>query len=332
MSDGREMDTPMINSDYRFQERSGRAWEADSTEFEVPAPYHRRTSAGMWACLATLTVGLAVSIAYGYAVLRQENVQLEQIPGIVKSLPAMSQQLANLENRLEFAGVSQRRLASEVRSLDVSSKASLEEMRQHSGQMVAQVRQSLLKDMDQRTAGLETQVALLASQRNADLQVLAQMKEQVLQARAEMEKAQKDYALELSALQERQGAERHELASLTGSLPTRQVSFAVEKNRQTIIVPGISFQLIKTDVHHQRFDGLIESTPGDKAISVQSQGVRNPVMFYPGDSVKGFLFVVTRVDDKEVYGYLLVPSDQVDQANSLSAADDHLQSASGASR
>jgi hypothetical protein len=331
MSDASEMDATMINSDYRVQSRSKLVWETEPAELEGVEPHHQRSSAGVWACLATLTVGLIVSIAYGYAVLRQENIQLEQIPGIIKSLPAMSQHLASFEKRLEFSRSDQQHLASQVQKIDASSRAAIDATREQAGQLVAQVRQNLLKEINQRTVALQSQVSMLASQRNADQQLLAQMREQLTQARFEMEKTQKDYAIDLAALRERQGEDRHELASLSSALPTRHVSFAVEKNHLATLMPGISFQLIKTDVRHQRFDGLIESTPGEQAISVQSQGVRNPVMFYSGDS-KGMLLVVTRVDETNAYGYLLVPNDNGDQASALSASDHHLKSLSGAAR
>jgi len=57
-------------------------------------------------------------------------------------------------------------------------------------------------------------------------------------------------------------------------------------------------------------------------------------MFYPGNNGKGFLLVVTRVDDKAAYGYLLMPGDRVEPAASdaLSASDDHMNSSSGAAR
>ena len=331
MFDGSEMDATLINSDYRVQSRSKLVWETEPAELQGVEPNRHRSSAGVWACLATLAIGLVVSIAYGYAVLRQENIQLEQIPGIIKSLPAMSQHLASFEKRLEFSRSDQQHLASQVQKIDVSSRAAIDATREQAGQLVTQVRQNLLKEINQRTVALQSQVSMLASERNADQQLLAQMKEQLTQARFEMERTQKDYAIDLAALHQRQGEDRHELVSLSSALPTRRVSFAVQKNRLATLIPGISFQLIKADVRHQRFDGLIESTPGDQAISVQSQGVRNPVMFYSGEG-KGFLLVVTRVDESNAYGYLLVPNDNGDQASALSASDDHLKSSSGAAR
>lgn len=139
-------------------------------------------------------------------------------------------------------------------------------------------------------------------------------------------------ALEMSALREQQGEEHQELASITSSLPNRQVNFEVQKNQTAPLAPGISFQLTKTDVRHQRFDGLIESAPGNQAVSVQSQGIRNPIMFYPSDNGKGFLLVVTRVDEAKAYGYLLIPSDNGDQTDLLSAADNQLDPDNGSSR
>jgi chromosome segregation ATPase len=279
---------------------------------------------------------LSVSLVYGYAVLSQENIQLEQIPGIIKSLPAMNQHLASFEKRLEFSRSDQAHLASQVQRMDANSRAAIDATRLQAALLVSQARQSLTKEINQRTVTLQSQVSVLASQRNAEQQLLAQMKQEITQARLEMEKTQKDYTAELAALRDRQSEQRLELASLSSSLPTRHVGFAVERNHRATLIPGVSFQLLRIDVRHQRYDGLIESAPGDQAVSVQSQGVRNPVMFYPGTNGKGFLLVVTRLDDKGAYGYLLMPGDQAEpatsQADALSASDDHMNTSSGAAR
>lgn len=320
MADASEGIAPMLNLDDRIQSRGKLDWESDRVEEEVPT-YYKRRSAGVWACLATLTVAFAVVVGYGYAVLNQENIQWEQIPGMARSLPAINQHLANFENRLVLSRADQQNLASQVQRIDAGSKAALDQTRQQTGRLVVQVRESLLKEINQQTAALQAQVSQLASERNADHQFLAQTEEQLAKARDELERTQRDYTLEMSVLREQQGEEHREIASISSSLPTRQVNFEIQKNQASQVAPGVSFRLTKSDVRHQRFDGLIESAPGKQAVSVQNQSVRNPIMFYPSDHGNGFLLVITRVDEKEADGYLLIPNGQADQGDSLSATD-----------
>ena len=325
MADASEGCAPMLNLDDRFQARNKLDWESDQAEVEEEVPtYYKRRSAGVWACLATLTVALAVGVIYGYAVLKQENIQVDQIPGMAKSLPAINRHLASLEKRLVLASSDRQNLASQVQRIDTGSMAALDATRQQTSKLVAHVQENLLEEINQHTAALQAQVSQMASERSADHQLLAQTEEQLAQARSELERTRRDYTLEMSALREQQGEEHRELASLSSSLPTRQVNFEIQKNQAAPLAPGISFQLTKTDVRHQRFDGLIESAPGHQAVSVQSQGVRNPIMFYPSDDGKGFLLVVTRVGENKASGYLLIPNGKGDQTDFLSATDNHL--------
>ncbi|MGD0224169.1 MAG: hypothetical protein ABSF71_17710 [Terriglobia bacterium] len=283
-------------------------WEIDRADVEELPAYYKRRSAGVWACIATLTVALAVVVAYGYTVLWQEGIQLEQVPVIAKSLPAIAQHLGNVERRLADSRADQQNLASQVRSIDAESKAALGRTRGQTGQLVANLKASLLKGLNQQTSMFQTQLAQLTSERNADQLHLAQVEAQLSQARNELETARTDFASQVAALREQQGQEHRELASLSDSLPTHQVAFEALKNHQDEVIPGVSFQLTKTDVRHQRFDGTIASAPGNQRVSVQSQGVRTPVVFFPSEQGKAYVMVVTSINQNGVTGYLLIPA------------------------
>jgi hypothetical protein len=321
MADASEGFTPFLNLDDRLQSRSKLDWESEQAEVEEVPAYYKRKSAGVWACLATVTVALAVVVIYGYAVLTRINIQLEQIPGMAKSLPAINQHLASFEERLVFSRSDQQKLASQVRRVEAGSKAAIDATRQKTARQVGQVQENLLAEMNQHTAVLQAQVSRLASERDADHQLLVQTEGQLAQARYEIERTRRDNTLKISALREQQGELHRETAFIRNSLPTSKLTFELQKNKAATLAPGISFQLTRTDTRHQRFDGLIESAPDKQAVSVQNQGVRNPIMFYPSDHGNGFLLVITRVDEKEADGYLLIPNGQADQGDSLSATD-----------
>jgi hypothetical protein len=314
---------PELILDDQHRSRSREDWEADRAEAEEVPPYFRRRSAGMWTCLAVLTVALGITVAYGYTVLEQEGVQLEQITGLTKSLPPITQHLANLERRLADSRVAQQGLASQVRNIDVESKSALAETRQQTGRLMAQMQQSLSRQINQQTVAFQAQVSRLANDRATELARVTKVEAQIAQERSDLEAARADYARELASVRDQQAAEHHELASLSSSLPTRQVAFDIQKNQPVEIAPGVFFRLTKADIGRQRFDGWIESRSGHQRVSVQGQGVRTPIVFYPSEDSKALEMVVTRICGIGAAGYVLTPAGlaTADQAHIVSAAE-----------
>ena len=317
--------------DHLDRAQAAKDWAGDrSSEVEDVPAYIKRRSAGVWTCLATLAVALAVVAVYGYSVLKQEGIQLEQVPGIAKSLPAIAQHVSNLENRLADSRTYQQNLTHEVQKIDAGTKVAIDQTQQQTGKQLASVKAALVKALNQQTSAFQTQLSQLMNERNADRTQLAQVEEQLSTARDQLETAQKDYDSQVAALREQQGVEDRELASISSSLPTHQVAFEAQKNQAVDVVPGVTFRLTKTDVRHQRFDGMIASTPGKQSISVQSQSVQSPVMFFPSAHAKAYVMVVTSVNQKGVTGYLLIPSKSgtTQAADFISAAGNPLTPAS----
>ena len=282
--------------------------DRERVEGEDVATYYKRRSAGVWACLAALTVMLVVIIVYGYAILRQEDTQIEQIPGMTKSLSAIGQHVGNVERRLADSRADEQKLAARVQNIDAGPKAALDLTRQQTANLIARGQETFLKNLNQRASVFTAQVSQLVSERTADGIRLRQVEEDLAQARNELETTRADYTRQVAALREQQGETHRELATLTRSLPTRQMNFAIQKNQKAEVTPGVSFQLTKIDVRRQHFDGWIESSPGSQKIWIQNQGVRSPVVFYPGEIGKPFVVVVTSLDQKGALGYLLMPT------------------------
>lgn len=282
--------------------------EIDRLETEELPAYYKRRSAGVWICIATLTVALAVIVAYGYAILRQEAPQVEQVPGLARSLPAIAQHLANVERRLVDSRVDQQHLASNMQNIDAESKVALSQTQQQTSKRIANLKDSLVKGLNQQTVALQAQLSTLLSERKADQLRLAQVEDQLSQARSELVTAQRDFTSQLEVLHEQQGEQNRQLASVSNTLPVQQVPFIAQKNQQAEVVPGISFRLTKTDARRQRFDGTIESAPGNQKVSVQSERARSPIVLFPNEQGRAYVMVVTSVNQKEVIGYLLIPA------------------------
>lgn len=330
MIQGSEGCAPEFEMEKLDQFQAIRDSESDRPESEEVPAYFKRRSAGVWACIATLAVALTVAVIYGYSVLKQESIQSEQVPGIVKSLPAIAQHVSNLEGRLADSRADQQNLSSEIRKVDAGTMAALDQTRQETGKQIASVKDVLAKQLSQQTSVFQTQLSQLRSARDAEGLQLAQVQEQLSKARFELETARKDYDSQVATLREQQGVEDRELASISNSLPTRQVAFETQKNQAAEVIPGVTFQLTKTDIRHQRFDGMIVSTPGKQSVSVQSQSVQSPVMFFPHEQTKPYVMVVTSVNQKGVTGYLLIPSKAgaTETADFISTADRPLSPAS----
>lgn len=97
-------------------------WDRDRAEGEEVAPYYKRRAAGVWIGLATLAVVVIAAMVYGYAALEQEGLSVEQVPGMTKSLSAIGQHVANVENRLAASRVEQQKLGAELQSIDADQR------------------------------------------------------------------------------------------------------------------------------------------------------------------------------------------------------------------
>ena len=147
-----------------------------------------------------------------------------------------------------------------MQKIDAGTKVAIDQTRQQTGKQLASVKAALVKALNQQTSAFQTQLSQLMNERNADRTQLAQVEEQLSTARDQLETARKDYDSQVAALREQQGVEDRELASISSSLPTHQVAFEAQKNQAAEVIPGVTFRLTKTDVRHQRFDGMIASS------------------------------------------------------------------------
>jgi hypothetical protein len=324
MTHASERCSPEFILEDRGRVESADDWESDRAEADEVAAYYKRRAAGVWTAIAVLVVALAAVTLYGYSVIRRQGIQLSQIPVIAKSLPAISQRMVSIGKSLDAWRDNQVNLSAQVQNMDAGWMSQLGETRQETRRMIAQVHGTLMKDMNQRTSGLQAQLSQLASDRNSDRARLAQLEQQLVEARYELEDARKEYASELVALREKQGVENRELVSLSSLLAVQQVTFEIHKNQTAGVAPGVSLKLTAANVRRQQFDGWIHSTSGNQNIFVQNQGVLRPVMFCPNDHDQAMELVVTKVSKDSVAGYLLIPAKNVrnNGSDSVASADE----------
>lgn len=229
---------------------------------DIPA-YYKRRSAGFWACLASLTVVLAVAVAYGYAVLQHEDIQVAQVPGIAKSLSAIGLHVADVERRLADSKTDQHNLAARIQNIAAESAAGLDLNRQQTAAVVAQVQQTLLAHVNQQTAALQPQLSQLLRERDADRARVAQLEQQLTQARYDLASTRQDYTRQAEAVRAVQDEIHREIASINNSLFTPAINADMRANEKMRAVPEGSSQLMTIQETRQPFNVSVESVAGD---------------------------------------------------------------------
>jgi flagellar basal body-associated protein FliL len=280
-------------------------WDSDQPH-DVPV-YHKRRSAGLWTALASLAVILAVVAVYGYSVASNQNAQLSWLPGLMKSVSSVRDRTNTLETRLKDWSSKQESLAAKVQKLDTGWDARLNAVSHHAALLVSNASVKEQADLSQRTAILKDQIAEMTSRQQADQVRLAQLEKELVSARQELASVRDSHAKELADLQEGQASTQDEISSLNDLLSTDQVDFEAQKGIDEEVVPGITFHLTGANVAHQHFQGWIWVAKGGHRVWFRRQAVDSPVVFYPVDGGEAYELVVTRVKQKEVAGYVLVP-------------------------
>ena len=298
------------------------SWEGDHSR-EVPA-YHKRRTAGLWTALATLAVALVVAASYGYSVISKNNAQLAWLPGLTKSLSAVRGRLDGLETRLQVWQDGQKNLAARIQQMDAGWKSKLNDVRLHAAKLVNDAYQKEQEELNLRTAAINAQMVQMASRQRAEQIHMAQLEQDLARTRQELASVRENYTRELAGLREQQTSNRREIASINNLLATDEVDFEITKNQGEEIVPGVSLHLTKTDTQRQRFQGWIWLAGNRHTIWVRGQGIQRPVVFYPKAGGEAYELVVTRVNQKDATGYLLIPRDAATQQAALGSHKESL--------
>jgi cell division protein FtsB len=277
------------------------------SEYRDGHTYYKRRRTGLWTAFVLLAVVVGVLGAGGYWLLKNQNAQISWLPGLSKSVSSLRDRTIALEASLKEWSSKQEALAATVQKLGNASEARLKGVRRYAAELVAHAIEKEHAELNQRTAALNAQVADVKSNQQADKVHLAQLEKDLASTRQELASVKDGSSSQLAALQEQQASTRDEVASLNDVLSTDQVNFEVQKDRDQEIVPGISFRLTGTDIAHQQFRGWVFLQGSAHRVWFQRQAVESPVVFYREPGGEAYELVVTRVNQKDAVGYLLVP-------------------------
>lgn len=282
--------------------------------------YHKRRGVVLWTALAFLVAALAVLAIYGYSVVGKQNTRLAWLPGLTKSIAAVRARTDALESRLKDWSSRQRNLAARVQKLDAKWEARLHGVRRYAAELVGNAYEKEHEELNQRTSLLRTQMDEMESRQQADHTHLTQVEKEMAATRQEVATVRDSHSRELATLQRRQSSTQGEIDSINNLLSTDQVNFEADKGHDTEIVRGISLHLTGTNISHQRFRGWIWLAAARRRLWFRRQTVEAPVVFYPKSGGEAYELVVTRVDRKDVTGYLLIPSESESQSQRANTA------------
>jgi len=286
----------------------------------APVQYKRRTR-GLWTAFVLLAALVAAIAAYGYQVAYSQNSQLAWLPNLKKSVASISERTDTLASNLKDWASKQEELSATLHNLKAGFASQLRSVREHADQVVAAASQKQRAELDQRTAALKAQINEVESRQRADQIHMAKLDEEMAGQHQQLASVRESSSRQIASLQQQQVSTQGEVASINDALSTDQVDFEAEKNQDTEIVPGVSLHLTGTNISHQRYAAWVWLAGSRRRIWVRSQTVAAPLVFYPKDGGKAYELVVTRVNPRDVVGYMLVPSDS--KAGRTDAAANH---------
>lgn len=288
-----ELDSPETRGDFRYS--------------DDPVVYKRR-NVGLWTAFVLLTALVAAIAAYGYWAVYNQNNQLAWLPGLSKSISSIGGRTDALENNLKDWASKQKELRAALQNLRAGFASQLHSVREHADQLVAEASQKQRADLDQRTAALKAQIENVASRQRADQVQMARLDDEMASQHQELASVRESSNQQIASLQQQQISTQGQIASINNTLSTDQVDFEAAKNQDTAIVPGVSLHLTGTDVSHQKYAAWVWLAGSRHRIWVRSQTIETPLVFYTKPGGEAYELVITRVNPREVAGYMLVPS------------------------
>jgi hypothetical protein len=286
------------------------------------APMHKGTPAGLWAGFILLAVALAVVAKYGYSMWGQHSSQLAQLPGLVNSLARVGTRVDNAEAKLQAWMAERDDLVRRVAVLDRKVSSTLRLARKQTQELVAQVQSQMQHELDTRAQAIEARLTRFESDQDAERVQLAQLQEEVANARQEIATVRTDTDRELASLRQQQAQSQGKLETIATQLDRQRIDFEVAKNEVRELTPEISLRVTRTNASYQRYEGWMWYEPDRRTLWIADQGVQQPVALRPKQGGEPYELVVTRVDKNGATGYLLVPAGGTSDTKASFAAQD----------
>ena len=276
---------------------------------EVIDRVERTGSGPLWAAFALLLILLAGACAYGFQTLRASNIQVSQIPSMLKSMSALDNRVDALGGQLQTSIASLQNLSDKFAQMQKSVKTNYARARKHSEDLNAALEQRIEDRLDGRDYVVNSRLEKLETGQQAQLTQIADLRNQLTDARQEIADLRRETNTDLATLHQQSSSNDERLTSLNQQLERSRVNFEVSKDQPSEIVPDISINLTATNVSHQRFSGWIYYLPDRRFLWIKDHGVQQPIVFYGRNNSRQYQVVLTSVQKGTAVGYLLKPAE-----------------------
>lgn len=282
---------------------------------------HDANTGSLWMAFAFLLVILAGVSFYGYRILQESNVQISQVPAMLKSMTAMNGRLDGVEGKLHAWATDWQSLSERLGGLEKTVKNNYQRARKHSEELNAQLEERIEDRLDGRDHVVDTRLDQLESDQKSEVARVNELSQELADARQEIASLRQETNTDLALLHHQASGNDEQLGAIARQLKHDRVNFEVAKNQVSSIVPDISVNLTATNVAYQRFTGWVYYLPDQRFLWVRDHGVQQPVVFYGRNNSQQYQVVITSVRDASAAGYLLLPGErQVTQQAAASTA------------
>ncbi len=307
----------------------------DEERWERSQRHHRFLAA---TCILLIAV-VAALVWYSYPRFKQQAASIAQISDQIRDQIRQTADTSSAQNSLR----------GEAGKLGQELRARIDSVGKRASQVADDTYRKLEARLDDeiksRTDGavkLDARVSQIESSQAADQTQIAQLKQDLNQARQEAsDRAARDSARhsadveqvrsevedirngstqEIAALRRDQDRNRQDVASISNKLAVEKVPFEAGKDHNTELAEGISLYVSGTDVRYRRVNGWMWVPSEHRNLWLRDQSALEPVTFYGSQDGQKRELVITNVAKNSVTGYLLLPKEtnQVEPARSAS--------------
>ena len=272
----------------------------------------RHSNGGPWFALMVLTLAAIGATAYCYLGLRENNLTLSQLPGLLQSITTLGGRMNATESKLRDLATNWDGLTNRLAVLDRKVDSRLRESGEQTRALVAQAADHLQTELDQQGRVVDNRLSTVESNQRQDREQLAQLngqlRDQVASLREQLSAAQTGTGRDLANLQEQVSEGQGNLRTLAQQLHREKVTFEIVKDSPTELAPGVTLTILKTDPSYQRFRGYISLTNEGKTLWLNNLGAKEAVDLYSQHDSHPYSLIVTTVNTQGVVGYLLLPA------------------------
>ncbi len=272
----------------------------------------RRSNGGLWLALMILVFALAGASAYFYLSLRNNNISLSDVTGMLQSINTLGGRMGAAEAKLRDLAANWDAMANQLAELDRKVDSSLRATRNQTRELVGQAAGRLQAELDQQGHIVNARLNNVESMQGQDRAQLAQLNDQlrgqIASLREQLTAAQESTGRDLADLQGQVSEGQGNLHALAQQLHREKVTFEIVKGSPEELAPGITLTVLKTEVSYQRFRGYISLTDEGKTLWLNNQSAKEAVDLYSQRYSHPYSLIVTTVSNDGVVGYLLLPA------------------------